>query len=156
MTIEAKIDQLIELISDSSEALWGVWLGETLACFGCSTGTIHTLENGTTILRLQAHVGVPDFLLPKMSEVPIGKGMAGIAAERKQAVQVCNLQTDDSGVVRPGAKDTKVEGAITVPLLFNGELYGTLGIAKKEPYEFTDEEVSALMRLATSMAQKVA
>jgi L-methionine (R)-S-oxide reductase len=155
MTIDTKVDHLVASISDSGEASWEEWLRDTLACFGCSTGTIHALEIGSSILRLKAQVGVPDFLLPKMSEVPIGKGMAGIAAERKQAVQVCNLQTDDSGVVRPGAKDTKVEGAITVPLLLDGSLFGTLGIAKKEPYEFTDEEVSALMRLATSMARKV-
>lgn len=89
-----------------------------------------------------------------MSTIPVGKGMAGIAAERMEAVQVCNLQTDDSGVVRPGAKDTKVEGAITAPMIVEGKLYGTLGIAKKDPYEFNDKETKALMRIASAIAQK--
>ncbi|EPR67791.1 Signal transduction protein [Cyclobacterium qasimii M12-11B] len=90
-----------------------------------------------------------------MSTIPVGKGMAGIAAERMEAVQVCNLQTDDSGVVRPGAKDTKVEGAITAPMILEGKLYGTLGIAMKDPYEFNEEEIKALMEIAAALATKV-
>jgi putative methionine-R-sulfoxide reductase with GAF domain len=140
-------------VSDSMD--WEEWLSETLDVFACSTGTLHVLEPSSNILLLKAYTGIPDFLLPKMTEIPVGKGMAGIAAERREAVQVCNLQTDASGVVRPGAKDTKVEGAITVPLLKKGELYGTLGIAKKEPYEFTDEETNDLMAIAETMAEKI-
>lgn len=123
--------------------------------FDCTTGTIHVLDIPSGILHLRACHGVPDFLLPKMSEVPIGKGMAGIAAQRREAVQVCNLQTDDSGVVRPGAKDTKVEGAITVPLLYKGELYGTLGIAKKDPYDFSQKESAQLLEIGEKLAERI-
>lgn len=145
------VNLIVDKIASESQPAWEKWLIEVLAQFGCSTGTVHTL-NADDVLMLKAHVGVPDFLLPKMSEVPIGKGMAGIAAQRREPVQVCNLQTDESGVVRPGAKDTKVEGAITVPLMKGGKLYGTLGIAKKEPYEFSDQEVQALQQIAEVMA----
>jgi hypothetical protein len=41
--------------------------------------------------------------------VPIGKG-TGLAAERKEPISVCNLQTDSSGDARPGAKATGMEG----------------------------------------------
>ncbi|WP_209330128.1 GAF domain-containing protein [Lunatimonas salinarum] len=155
MNAQTRIAHLKESILSSDHFSWEAWLKETLSCFDCTTGTIHILESGTDLLMLEAQVGVPDFLLPKMSVVPVGKGMAGIAAERKQAVQVCNLQTDESGVVRPGAKDTKVEGAITVPLLLEGKLYGTLGIAKKMPYEFTEKEVADLLSITGVMAGKV-
>ncbi|WP_235114652.1 GAF domain-containing protein [Cyclobacterium qasimii] len=134
---------------------WQLWLEETLASFNCVTGTLHALNSETGLLELKAQVGIPDFLLPKMSTIPVGKGMAGIAAERMEAVQVCNLQTDDSGVVRPGAKDTKVEGAITAPMILEGKLYGTLGIAMKDPYEFNEEEIKALMEIAAALATKV-
>lgn len=142
-------------IKSSDTMDWEGWLSDTLHLFDCTTGTLHVLEPSSNILHLKAFTGVPEFLLPKMSEIPVGKGMAGIAAERKEAVQVCNLQTDASGVVRPGAKDTKVEGAITVPLLKDGGLYGTLGIAKKEPYEFSEEETGELMQIAATMADKI-
>lgn len=150
-----KAKTLIDLIQTSTDPDWQHWLEETLAAFDCVTGTVHVLDKGSDLLELKAQVGIPDFLLPKMSRIPVGKGMAGIAAERKEAVQVCNLQTDASGVVRPGAKDTKVEGAITAPMLLDGVLYGTLGIAKKDPYEFSDEETHSLMQIASAMAKAV-
>jgi putative methionine-R-sulfoxide reductase with GAF domain len=78
--------------------------------------------------------------------------MAGIAALRKEPVQVCNLQKDESGVVKPSAKETKVEGSITVPLLAEGNLRGTLGIAKPVVYEFTQDEVDFLLKLGSLIA----
>lgn len=152
--METKSD-LTQKILSANDLAWQTWLEEILSAFDCVTGTLHVLNKDTGLLELQAQVGIPDFLLPKMSTIPVGKGMAGIAAERMEAVQVCNLQTDDSGVVRPGAKDTKVEGAITAPMIVEGKLYGTLGIAKKDPYEFNDEETSALMRIASAIAQRI-
>ncbi len=81
--------------------------------------------------------------------------MAGVAAQRLEPVQICNLQTDDSGIARPSAKDTKVEGAMTAPMLYEGKLYGTLGIAKSEPYDFTDEETAALMEVGGELLKKL-
>jgi len=131
---------------------WQKVLSESIACFGCSTGTLHFLKTDTSMLRLQAQIGIPSFLLPKVSEIPIGKGMAGIAAERRKPVEMCNLQTDTSGVARPAAKDTKVEGSIVVPIMLDGTLYGTLGVAKPVPYDFTAEERSELMAIGEEIA----
>jgi L-methionine (R)-S-oxide reductase len=106
-------------------------------------------------LYLKAYQGIPEFLLPKMTVIPIGKGMAGVAAERQQPVQICNLQTDESGVARPSAKETKVEGSITVPMMLNGRLHGILGIAKPVPYEFTSEEEETLMEIGEAISRKI-
>lgn len=134
---------------------WPQLLIEVLSAFDCTTGTIHLLDTTTGMLRLQAQQGIPAFLLPKMTEIPIGKGMAGIAAERRQPVEMCNLQTDESGVARPSAKEIKVEGSIAVPLLLDEQLYGTLGIAKPVPYEFTAEEIGHLLRIGTEISRRV-
>ena len=108
---------------------------------------------GHTVRReFVAGRGIPDIILDKVKAIPIGKGMAGIAAERKQPVQVCNLQTDASGVAKPGAKETKMEGSITVPMMLNGVMLGTLGIAKPVPYEFNEEECATLMEIGTILA----
>src|SRR5690554_6288769 len=135
----------------SSVPDWQQLLEDIILAFDCSTGTIHTLDQGTQLLKLRAQQGIPDFLLPKMSQIPIGKGMAGIAAERREPVEMCNLQTDDSGVARPAARETKVEGSIVVPMIWNGTLYGTLGVAKPVPYDFTPSEISSLLTLAEEM-----
>ena len=120
--------------------------------FQCSAGTIHLLsESGS--LDLAVARGLPAFVVEKIKTIPIGKGMAGIAAERRAPVQVCNLQTDDSGVVRPGAKDTKMEGSVAAPMIgADGKLKGVLGIAKPVPYDFTAEECDLLMKVGAQIA----
>ena len=126
---------------------WQNLLSEIIQAFDCSTGTIHTLDENTGLLKLKAQQGIPEFLLPKMTAIPIGKGMAGIAAERREPVEMCNLQTDDTGVARPAARETKVEGSIAAPMMRDGVLYGTLGVAKPVPYDFTTAEVDTLMQI---------
>lgn len=151
------IAQIIKNIkgSSSSELDWETILKDTISAFDCSTGTIHVLDQDTQLLMLKAQQGIPDFLLPKMGQIPIGKGMAGIAAERKQAVEMCNLQTDDSGVARPAAKETKVEGSIAVPMLLEGELYGVLGVAKPVSYDFKPEEREALLAIGSEISKQL-
>lgn len=134
---------------------WQQCLTDIIAAFDCTTGTIHILDERTHLLKLQAQQGLPDFLIPKMTEIPIGKGMAGIAAERRQPVEMCNLQTDNSGVARPAAKETKVEGSIAVPMLLDGKLYGTLGIAKPVPYDFREEEINDLMEIGAEISGSI-
>ena len=137
------------------EPNWEAVLHSIIVRFGCSTGTLHFLEQKTSLLQLEAQVGIPSFLIPKLETIPIGKGMAGIAAERKAPVEMCNLQTDDSGVARPAAKETKVEGSIAVPLLKKGVLHGTLGIAKPVPYDFTEEEKNELLKIGEAIATSI-
>ncbi len=156
MTLDKKDETKFEVISASLNQLtinWQQVLSDIISCFGCATGTIHFLEAKTSLLKLQAQIGIPTLLIPKLSEIPIGKGMAGIAAERGQPVEMCNLQTDSSGVARPAAKETKVEGSIVVPMILNDILYGTLGIAKPVPYDFTEEEVSDLLKIGEEMSR---
>jgi putative methionine-R-sulfoxide reductase with GAF domain len=145
---------IIQTIKETKGELnWQELLERIISAFDCTTGTIHTLDKETNLLMLKAQKGIPEFLLPKMSVIPIGKGMAGIAAERRQPVEMCNLQTDASGVARPAAKETKVEGSIAAPMLLDGELYGTLGIAKPVPYDFTKDESEALLKIGEEISK---
>jgi putative methionine-R-sulfoxide reductase with GAF domain len=128
------------------------WLERTLRDFGCQTGTIHrTGADGE--LKLEAHVGVPDFLIPRIASIPFGKGIAGCAAERRGPVQLCNLQTDTSGVARPEAKATGVNGSLAVPVLAtDGRVLGVLGIGMVAPHEFGPEETARLEARARELA----
>ena len=146
---------LTNLPADAASIDWSQLLSDTIVAFGCTTGTIHTLDEETQLLMLRAQQGIPDFLLPKMSQIPIGKGMAGIAAERREAVEMCNLQTDESGIARPSAKETKVEGSLAAPMLLNGELYGVIGIAKPVPYDFSENEISELMKIGEEISRRL-
>lgn len=148
------VSSILKNLQENSSGLdFGQLLSDVIAAYDCSTGTLHTLNDHSQLLELQAQQGIPDFLLPKMSIIPIGKGMAGIAAERRKPVEMCNLQTDDSGVARPAAKETKVEGSIAAPMMLEGKLYGTLGIAKPIPYDFTQEENESLMQIGEEISR---
>jgi L-methionine (R)-S-oxide reductase len=148
MTIPNALIEDIRTLLDrggDQEATLEAVLAKVLEAFQCPVGTIHSLDPASGMLKLRALKGIPPSILDKVRVIPIGKGMAGIAAERKQPVQVCNLQTDASGVAKPSAKDTKMEGSITVPMLQQGNLRGTLGVAKPVPYEFSEDETRVLM-----------
>lgn len=154
MDQQVRRDNIYEVLNQP-ELDWQKVLSETLSSFDCSSGTIHFLEPDTSMLKLAAHQGIPGFLIPKLSEIPIGKGMAGIAAERREAVEMCNLQTDESGIARPAAKETKVEGSIAVPMMLDGSLYGTLGVAKSIPYEFSQDEVADLLHIGEEISRLI-
>ena len=127
-------------------------LEEIVRNFAADTGSIHLLENGA--LTLKAHVGLPPHIVPVVSVVPIGKGMAGLAAERNEPVSVCNLQTDDSGKFPSGAKATGVNGAIVVPIRdIVGQMNGTLGIGVHRDYEYSKDEIERLLNLAACLIE---
>lgn len=133
---------------------WNQRLGVILAEFGCQTGTLHrTMPDGNT-LELVCQIGVPEFLLEKIAHIPFGKGIAGAAAERREPVELCNLQKDLGGVAKPDARMTGVSGSLAVPVFSadTGTVIGTLGIGMAEPYEFTLEEKRRLEKNAREIA----
>jgi L-methionine (R)-S-oxide reductase len=123
----------------------------TMHHFGCQAGTIHRLRTAGDLLELIAHAGIPPVVVQIVQTVPIGKGIAGLAAERREPVTLCNLQTDTSGQARPGAKATGMEGSIAVPMLVDGTLRGVLGIAKATAYDWTKEETELLLSIAAHL-----
>jgi len=135
---------------------WQAELTQVIADFGCVTGTLHRFDLTDQHLKLVAHQGIPEVLMPVVQSIPIGKGIAGAAAQTRQPVEMCNLQTDTSGVAKPGAKQTQVQGSLAVPVLDGERLCGTLGIGKMVPYEFSEEEKDRLLTIAAGLAQRLA
>jgi signal transduction protein with GAF and PtsI domain len=129
-------------------------LDQAIAEFGCQAGTVHLLADG--VLVLAASRNIPEFVVGLVSVVPVGKGIAGLAAERREPVSLCNLQTDTSGQARPNAKATGMEGSVAVPAIDEGGvLRGVLGIAKAEAYDWSDAEKKRLAELAAGLANHV-
>ncbi len=130
-------------------------LGGILKAFNCQTGTIHEATADGTHLALVYQIGVPDFLLDKISLIPFGKGIAGVAAERQEPVELCNLQEDLGGVAKPDAQKTGVAGSLAVPIFCKNShrVIGTLGIGMTTPHDFTDLEKQRLAEYAEELAQ---
>jgi L-methionine (R)-S-oxide reductase len=129
-------------------------LAETLHHFAADSGTVHLLEADGVLHLKAASAGIPEVVLDRVQLVPVGKGMAGLAVERAQPVTACNIQTDTSGDVRPGAKLTGLEGAIVVPMMRDGKAVGAFGIANRAERIFTVEEQSLLHDIGALLAAK--
>ncbi|MEZ5355542.1 MAG: GAF domain-containing protein [Bryobacteraceae bacterium] len=114
------------------------------------SGTVHLIgEDGH--LHLAAAIGIPEAVRKIVEVVPVGKGMAGLAAERREPVHVCNIQTDASGDVRPGARATGLEGAIALPMFRGDAVVGVLGVASHRERTFTEIEIARLLALGREL-----
>ena len=149
MSADIQISELEKSAPD-----WQAVLAEILQEFSCVTGTIHRTDAATGMLGLLAHQGIPPFVLDKIKTIPFGKGIAGCAAERQEPVQLCNLQIDETGVAKPAARQTHVQGALAVPILMDGKVLGVLGIGKMQPYDFTAEEIASVQAIAEILANQ--
>ena len=139
---------------------WHAVLVKVLENFACATGTVHRTDPTTGLLMLLTQHGIPPhvlpMLLPKIDNIPFGKGIAGCAAQRKEAVQLCNLQEDLGGVAKPDAQKTNVQGALAVPIVgADGKVIGVLGIGKMQPYDFSEAEIADLSAVAALIAVKI-
>jgi signal transduction protein with GAF and PtsI domain len=109
------------------------------------SGTIHFLGDDGMLHLAAASPGMPEAVLAIIQTIPVGKGMAGLAVERAQPVDACNIQTDTSGDVRPGAKATGLAGSIVVPIFDGAEVVGALGVANRSERTFAESEVALLV-----------
>jgi L-methionine (R)-S-oxide reductase len=133
-------------------------LSEAVDCVvrhvAADTGTLHILEDDG-MLHLKALSGQFDPpVLANIQRIPVGKGMAGLAVARGEPVDACNIQTDTSGDVRPGAKATGMEGAIVVPVFDGARIIGALGVANRSERIFSDEEKAALIEAGRALAAR--
>lgn len=100
------------------------------------------------MLHLRAHTpGIPEPVLKASQVIPVGKGIAGLAAQHKKAVNSCNLTQDSDPRIPVAAKNANVMGAICVPMFKRDtdEVVGTLGIAVRSERTFTTAEEELLL-----------
>jgi len=76
-------ENVTELPDHPTAADWLTFLQQVLADFGCVTGTLHRLDPANGLLKLVACQGIPEVLMPVVRTIPVGKGVAGAAAERR-------------------------------------------------------------------------
>lgn len=130
---------------------WNGELERILGQLGADSGTIHTLQDDGHLHLAAAH-GIPDAVVNLVRVVPVGKGMAGLAAERREPVSICNIQTDQSGDVRAGARATGLQGSVAVPMIAGNQLAGVLGVASRTERIFSEEEITRLLDNASRLA----
>ena len=126
------------------------WLESFIARHDGVAGTVH-VQRGEDLYLTAAH-NIPPQVIAIVAHVPHGKGMAGVAQVKKEPVQTCNLQTDDTGNIKPGAKAVDAQAAIALPVLDDlGEVRAVVGIAWNKEGEIGPAQEQAMMQLAASL-----
>ena len=146
MNEEIKI--LLADTNSSHEIILEKILRELLQRFRSETGTIHILDSEKNLLHLAAEVGLPPQMLEIVKTIPVGKGIAGQVVAQNKPVTICNLQTDSSGVAKPGARQTGVGGAVCVPIRRGDKMLGTLGIGTTREHEYSAAEINLLQEIS--------
>jgi signal transduction protein with GAF and PtsI domain len=152
----ADLDQLSAILkSGDRDAALKKFLETVLTDFQSQTGTIHLLDGEKQLLHLSAQAGLPPQMLDIVKTIPVGKGIAGQTAAQNKPITICNLQTDNSGVAKPGARQTGVGGALCVPIRKDGKIIGTFGIGTMRQHEYTDEETRRLEEIANVVGASI-
>ena len=128
------------------------WLESFIAEHDGVAGTVH--EQRAEDLYLTAAHNIPPPVLAKVAHVPHGKGMAGLAQVKKAPVQTCNLQADETGNIKPGAKAVNAQAAVALPVFDEaGAVRAVVGIAWSKEGEIGPEEERALMKQVAALPQ---
>jgi L-methionine (R)-S-oxide reductase len=130
------------------------WLQKFIEAEGAVAGSIHRIaeREGAEVLELAASINLPPPVVEKTRLIPKGKGMAGLAWERDSAVSTCNLQTDSSGDVRPGARAVGARAAVAIPVHdASGRLRAVVGVAFLGERDFSDGDLRAFEQRAKAL-----
>jgi L-methionine (R)-S-oxide reductase len=126
------------------------WLEEFVRAHGGVAGSVH-YRSGENLL-LAAAVNIPEPVRNVTAVVPRGKGMAGLALERNRPVSVCNIQTDRSGDVRPGARAVNAQAAAALPIHDPaGDVRAVVGIAFMRDEDLPETELQRLTQAASTL-----
>jgi hypothetical protein len=126
------------------------WLEALITQLDGFAGTVH-VQRGDDLYLTAAH-NIPPKVIEIVAHVPHGKGMAGVAQVKKQPVQTCNLQTDDTDNIKPGAKAVDAQAAIALPVLDEtGAVRAVVGIAWTKEGEIGTDESNSMMKLAATL-----
>jgi hypothetical protein len=126
------------------------WLQQFLSKHGGVAGTVHVRDGEA--LALAAAVNIPPPVVQKTRVIPRGKGMAGLAWERNEVVSTCNLKTDQTGDVQPGARAVEAQAAVAIPVRdATGVVRAVVGIAFIGDRDFSAAELEVFTRAASEL-----
>jgi len=128
------------------------WLRDFLSRHHAVAGSVH-LVDGDQLSIAAAH-NLPPKVIELTAKIPLGKGMAGLAWQHDKAIQTCNLKTDMSGAVKPGAKAVDGKAAVALPVHDqSGTVRAIVGLAWMDERELSADEIAAIDRDALSLPE---
>jgi signal transduction histidine kinase len=131
-----------------------VWRASQLA--NCDGGAIYEYDDATQEFHIRATHNLDPAMVAALRASPLhrGEGAMGRAAETREPVQITDIQV--AGAYRSHIRDTLLRAGyralLSVPLLREGQIIGSLSLNRKTPGEFSAEAVEVLKTFATQSA----
>ena len=126
------------------------WLRALIGRHEAVAGTVHVVRGD--MLAIAAAINIPPKVQEVTAQIPIGKGMAGLAWQHDKPIQTCNLKEDASGAVKPGAKAVDAKAAVALPIHDgSGTVRAIVGLAWMHDGELTQAQLDAIAKDAASL-----
>jgi hypothetical protein len=127
------------------------WLEGFVSAAGGIAGTVH-MATTPDELTLAAAVRIPEPVKQIVAKVPRGKGMAGLALEKNEPISTCNIKTDSTGQVRPGARAVDARAGVALPVHdATGKVRAVVGVAFTDEKALSESELADLARSAATL-----
>jgi GAF domain-containing protein len=123
---------------------------------GADGGAIYEYNEVTQQFHLRATRNVDTSLIEALRGAPLrkGEGVMGRAAESREAVQIGDIAAP--GVYESHLRDVLIRAGyralLSVPIVREGQIIGSLSLNRKAPGAFSDEVIEVLKTFATQSA----
>ena len=141
-----RVGQVINSRQDLDEALNAITI-EASSLMKAKTCALQLLDETNNRLNLVASFGAGNAYLNK-PDVLISESFLGSVVKLKKPLQIENVQTSNAYQQQNIARDEGLVAMLSIPLVFNSVVIGTLNIYKEETYVFSNEEINIAMALA--------
>jgi signal transduction histidine kinase len=142
----ASVSQIINSTLNLDDAL-NVITREACVLMHAKMSALMLLDDSREWLDLRASFGASEAYLRK-PRLSVEESVLGIIVRRKKPLQVANVQTSTRYQNVEVARSEDLVALLSVPLLYTGQVIGTLSVYTGKPYSFSDEEVRILSALA--------
>ena len=142
----AGVSQTINSTLNLDDAL-GVITREACVLMHAKVAALRLLDDSREWLDLRASFGASERYVsgPRLS---VEDSLLGIVVRRKKPLQVENAQVSIRYQNVEVARQEGVVALLSVPLLYGGQVIGTLSVYTGQPYRFSNEEIRILSALA--------
>jgi signal transduction histidine kinase len=140
------VGQTINSTLDLREALQ-VITREACLLMSAKLCSVLLLDDSRQWLRLHASHGAGRAYIEK-PQLSVAESLLGIVVRRRKPIQIENVQTSSRYQNIAVARAEGLVSLLSVPLVFSGQVIGTLSVYSGEPHQFSNEEVTILTALA--------
>jgi len=131
-------------------------LDVALKCTGAECGSIMLMDKDRTKLNIKVARGIEKERLAQAEAVPVGEGIAGLAAQENRFFVINGMQGENR--IQPLLRRPEIKHSAVVPLTVQNRVFGVLNVhtkAEKAQVEFDEKNLQHLSLLISTALHNV-